>query len=51
MSHSRRKNYRENIANTAISGYRGNNYRNIYKVPITAQKHIALPQSKSSVPE
>ena len=40
MSHSRGKNYRENIANTAISGYRGNNYRNIYKVPITAEKHI-----------
>ena len=39
-SHSRGKNYRENIANTAISGYRGNNYRNIYKVPITAEKHI-----------
>ena len=40
LSHSRGKNYRENIANTAISGYRGNNYRNIYKVPITAEKHI-----------
>ena len=40
LSHSRGKNDRENIANTVISGYRGNNYRNIYKVPITAEKHI-----------
>ena len=49
LSHSRGKNYRENIANTAISGYRGNNYRNIYKVPITAEKHILYYRNPKAV--